>query len=228
VDGEEVKKEQLNERVKPEDIESVNILKNEEATKAYGEKGKKGVILIRTKAKKDPVIVSGVQKGKSVSSKSTATINRIVAGIIIDQDTRKPISGVKVYSSELGFETTTDKNGYYMIHLSKQATVLPRIFMTHPQYLSAMMFDGSYNKQTDIDHTLVLFMGMHKGNPKNTVEYTTSSMAQQYTLNTNKVPGYEQLSEILTQWLERYDRQRDRAQAEDYIDRVDVKEGVMN
>ena len=309
LDGEEVKKEQLNERVKPENIESVNVLKNEEAIKAYGEKGKKGVILIRTKAQKDPVIVSGVQvppgkiiifksdhgylysnepfhgiyiidgneyseqeykalqfdpnkaknvncyskgqetvnlfgergrngvmvistqetrPGKSVTSKSTVTINRTVAGIIIDQETRKPIAGVKVYSTELGFETTTDKNGYYLIHINKQATVLPRIFMTHPQYLSAMMFDGSYDKQSDIDHTLVLFMGMHKGNPKSTKETTTSSMAQQYTLTTNKTPGYEQVNEILGEWLKQYDHQRDRAQAEEYIDRVDVKEGVMN
>ncbi len=309
LDGEEVKKEQLNERVKPEDIESVHVLKNEEATKAYGEKGKKGVILIRTKAQKDPVIVSGVQvppgkiiifksdhgylysnepfhgiyiidgneyseqeykalqfdpntarnvncyskgqgtvnlfgergrngvmvistqetrPGKSVTSKSTVTINRTVAGIIIDQETRKPISGVKVYSSELGFETTTDKNGYYFIHLNKQATILPRIFMTHPQYLTAMMFDGSYDKQTDIEHTLVLFMGMQKGNPNNTTKYTTSSLAQQYTLTTNKTPGYEQVNEILNQWLEKYDHQRDRAQADEYIDRVKVNEGIMN
>jgi len=69
---------------------------------------------------------------------------------------------------------------------------------------------------------------MHKGNPNSTKEFTTSSMAQQYTLTTNKTPGYEQVNEILTQWLEKYDHQRDRAQAEEYIDRVDTKEGVMN
>jgi hypothetical protein len=112
--------------------------------------------------------------------------------------------------------------------MNKQPTVLPRIFMTHPQYLSAMAFDGSFDKQKDIDHTLVLFMGMHKGNPNSTKEFTTSSMAQQYTLTTNKTPGYEQVNEILTQWLEKYDHQRDRAHAEEYIDMVDVNEGIMN
>jgi hypothetical protein len=135
-----------------------------------------------------------------------------------------------VYSSELDFETSTDKNGYYFVQIKKAATVLPRIYMTHPQYLSAMMFDGSYGKETDKDHTLVLFMGMHKGDPKNITQHTTSSMAQQYTLTTNKTPGYDQVNEILKQWLNRYDLQKSQAQVqkEKYIDRVNAKDGQMN
>lgn len=41
--------EELNESIKPEDIESVNVLKGESAIKKYGEKGRDGVVEITTK-----------------------------------------------------------------------------------------------------------------------------------------------------------------------------------
>lgn len=53
IDGVEFTKDSkdLNEVLKPEDIESVNVLKDDAAIKAYGEKGKNGVVII-TKMKK--------------------------------------------------------------------------------------------------------------------------------------------------------------------------------
>jgi TonB-dependent SusC/RagA subfamily outer membrane receptor len=46
VDGKEVSSI---ENIKPEDIESISVLKDNSAIQLYGEKGKNGVILITTK-----------------------------------------------------------------------------------------------------------------------------------------------------------------------------------
>ncbi|MFD0991347.1 M56 family metallopeptidase [Mariniflexile jejuense] len=50
IDGKEVKKEDVD-KLNPDDIASINVLKDETATKNYGEKGKNGVIEITTKKK---------------------------------------------------------------------------------------------------------------------------------------------------------------------------------
>lgn len=50
IDGKEATIEEVN-SLNPDMIESVNVLKGNDATKAYGEKGKNGVILIKTKIK---------------------------------------------------------------------------------------------------------------------------------------------------------------------------------
>ena len=49
VDGIETNVEVVNATVKPEEIASMSVLKGEQATAVYGEKGKSGVILITTK-----------------------------------------------------------------------------------------------------------------------------------------------------------------------------------
>ncbi len=48
LDGEEVSQEKINE-LNPATIESIDVLKDENAVKAYGERGRKGVIVIKTK-----------------------------------------------------------------------------------------------------------------------------------------------------------------------------------
>ena len=50
IDGKEATIDEVN-QLNPDMIESVNVLKGDDATKAYGEKGKNGVILIKTKIK---------------------------------------------------------------------------------------------------------------------------------------------------------------------------------
>jgi bla regulator protein BlaR1 len=50
IDGKEVSKEVLVD-LKPDTIESVNVLKGKSETETYGDKGKNGVILITTKKK---------------------------------------------------------------------------------------------------------------------------------------------------------------------------------
>lgn len=51
VDGKETPEEQIIKDLKPEDIDSVNVLKNKSAIEKYGEKGKDGVIEISLKKK---------------------------------------------------------------------------------------------------------------------------------------------------------------------------------
>ena len=53
VDGKIVAVENIEEAAKPENIESVSILKGEAAIAAYGDQGKNGVVLIKTKKQKD-------------------------------------------------------------------------------------------------------------------------------------------------------------------------------
>lgn len=48
VDGKEIKKDELN-QLNPDDIDSINVLKDESAVKIYGEKGRNGVIIINRK-----------------------------------------------------------------------------------------------------------------------------------------------------------------------------------
>jgi TonB family protein len=48
LDGKEIKKEELN-QLEPGTIETVTVLKDNEAVKIYGEKGRDGIIIIKTK-----------------------------------------------------------------------------------------------------------------------------------------------------------------------------------
>jgi len=63
LDGVQITKEALS-QVKPDQIESIDILKGKSATAAYGEKGKNGAVLINTKGKagKEDVVAVGYGK----------------------------------------------------------------------------------------------------------------------------------------------------------------------
>jgi TonB family protein len=52
LDGKEIKRYELN-QIEPDTIDSINVLKDKEAINIYGEKGKGGVIIIRTKVVKE-------------------------------------------------------------------------------------------------------------------------------------------------------------------------------
>jgi hypothetical protein len=93
VDGDEMKKEEFNEKIKAENIESIYILKVEEATKLYGDKGKKGVMIIRTKAKTYPVIVSGVNTKPSKSDPGKFAIFKSDKGTIYGNE---PFHGIYI------------------------------------------------------------------------------------------------------------------------------------
>lgn len=49
LDGKEITKSDLNEKINPKDIDNISVLKDESATKIYGEKAKNGVVVITSK-----------------------------------------------------------------------------------------------------------------------------------------------------------------------------------
>lgn len=54
LDGKEITKDDLNGKITPDEIENINILKDESAVKIYGEKAKNGVVLITSKKAAEP------------------------------------------------------------------------------------------------------------------------------------------------------------------------------
>lgn len=77
LDGKEMPYATMN-SITPEDMESVNILKDTAATLKYGEKGKNGAIIIETKKEEN-------QSGLSDSSKVTRTFKGTVSGILVQE-----------------------------------------------------------------------------------------------------------------------------------------------
>ena len=76
------------ENIPPETIESVNVLKNESATKLYGEKGKNGVVLITSK------------KDKTAIGNKNEEVQVIGYGKIQNENqNNQPNSGFKIRSS---------------------------------------------------------------------------------------------------------------------------------
>lgn len=61
LDGKEITPEELN-RMNPDSIKSFSILGNKEAIDSYGEKGKKGVVLISTKKQEAPKKLKQIAK----------------------------------------------------------------------------------------------------------------------------------------------------------------------
>lgn len=64
--------------LQPQDIESIVVLKDKNATKAYGKKGKNGVIEIKTKAKKTKDKVKKKEKFKESKSASNGTFRVLI------------------------------------------------------------------------------------------------------------------------------------------------------
>lgn len=63
MNGVGITKEEMD-KINPDDIESVNVLKGEQATRLYGEKGKNGVVIITPKGEKAVVpLQEGMNKG---------------------------------------------------------------------------------------------------------------------------------------------------------------------
>lgn len=71
IDGKIAVKDEMS-SIKPEDIVTIDVLKNASATAIYGEKGKNGVVLIKTK--KNFRIEFEADKGKSISDEVYTTV----------------------------------------------------------------------------------------------------------------------------------------------------------
>lgn len=102
-------------KINPNQIESVTVLKNAADTKAYGEKGKNGVILIRTKNGRSQVVTSVGGKAKPMEDGSY----RIFNSEKIKVSSTEPFDGIyvvdgKKYSASafkaLGFDPNSAKS----------------------------------------------------------------------------------------------------------------------
>ncbi|VBB45644.1 Peptidase M56 BlaR1 (modular protein) [uncultured Paludibacter sp.] len=88
LDGKEITGDEMI-KIKPEDIDNVNVLKSEPATKVYGEKGKNGVVIIKRKGH--------LIDSNSPVDNSTAPIY-IVDGIPTDKEKVSSIDGKEIAS----------------------------------------------------------------------------------------------------------------------------------
>ena len=96
------------EDIDPKTIESMNVLKDEMATKKYGEQGKDGVIEITTKEKPIYVVDGTILKGKNIEDIDPNTIESI--------DVLRGETATKLYGDQ-------GKNGVVSIHLKKEKEV---------------------------------------------------------------------------------------------------------
>ncbi|BAX82004.1 TonB-dependent receptor plug domain-containing protein [Labilibaculum antarcticum] len=118
LDGEKIYREEMD-QIKPESIESMNVIKGEQAIKKYGKKGTNGVIEITSKiqsSKNAPVVkIKGasinnplyIVDGKKISAKKA---NKINPDDIESMDVLKGENAIKKYGEEA-------KNGVIVITL---------------------------------------------------------------------------------------------------------------
>jgi len=128
IDGVESSAAVLN-KIKPEQIESISVLKNESATSVYGEKGENGVILITTKANsQSPTGLFNIRQGQQPIGKTMRRILRdspppliIIDGeessATIDELDPKEIESISVLKNETATSVYGDKgkNGVILI-----------------------------------------------------------------------------------------------------------------
>lgn len=110
VDGKEVKDiDNLN----PEEIEKIEVLKDQSATAAYGDKGKNGVILITTKEKKikgNPLVIVDGQEYKSMEEANIPP-EEIASISVLKGETASPkIYGEKAKDGVIIINTKTKYN----------------------------------------------------------------------------------------------------------------------
>ena len=111
VNGKEVPKDVM-EALDPDKIESVSVLKGENATKMYGEKGKNGVLSITLKP----------QTNSTVYAKNPITDAINVRGTVKDE-TGKPMIGASVLLEGTTFGTISDADGNFVINAPEGATL---------------------------------------------------------------------------------------------------------
>ncbi|MDR1380270.1 MAG: carboxypeptidase regulatory-like domain-containing protein [Tannerella sp.] len=118
VDGE--RQDSLSKEIKPEDIQSLSILKAANATAVYGEEGRNGVILVTTKANKDK-------------------LPDMVRGIVKDGD-GKPIQNASVGNPASEETVLTDENGKFSLRTAPGSI---RITVSHEDYSTTTVGCGS-------------------------------------------------------------------------------------
>ncbi|RKR85503.1 TonB family protein [Mucilaginibacter gracilis] len=136
--------------IRPEDIKSVDVLKDAKASAIYGSRASNGVVVINTKSGaglNEHAAASGLVDANAYrNSDSTANkqaklrsipINgdailktaRIVKGQVVDKDSRQPLPGVTVTVNGTKTSTQTDLNGRFIIRLPMPKAVLDVSFI---------------------------------------------------------------------------------------------------
>ncbi len=128
LDGVVITKKKMDE-VPSDQIESVNVLKGENATKNYGEKGKDGVILVTSK-KGDNAKNTGVSIRSTGNSTIPDNVLFIVDGVTYDKDAMKSLNPDRIESMDvLKNESATKlygekgKNGVIIITTKKNVSI---------------------------------------------------------------------------------------------------------
>lgn len=91
-------------QISPDEIESVTVLKGDNAVKVYGERARDGVILVTLK------------------EYTTGKINDkfIVKGKVIDDATGKPVQAASIVILKTTIGTVTDMNGEFLLQVDKE------------------------------------------------------------------------------------------------------------
>lgn len=105
IDGKESTAKKL-EKLDPDKIKTINVLKDDAASKKYGDKGKNGVIEISTK------------KSKTLNNNSNTKIAFTVSGKVTNNE-GKSLPGIKITNKNSGYTTATDFGGNYTIKVTK-------------------------------------------------------------------------------------------------------------
>ena len=110
VDGTEIKSvENLN----PEEIERIEVLKDQSATAVYGDKGKNGVILITTKEKKikgNPLVIVDGQEYKSMEEANVPPEDIVSISVLKGETASPKIYGEKAKDGVIVINTKTKYN----------------------------------------------------------------------------------------------------------------------
>jgi TonB family protein len=131
VDGKEITKSEM-EKIDPDKIESIDVLKNKEFTKKYGEKGKDGVVLITLKKEEQTSQTFKVQSNSPLKFGDANSFGKqpliIVDGVIEMQDVNnippETIESINVLKKESLTKIYGDKgkNGVILITTKKGAS----------------------------------------------------------------------------------------------------------
>lgn len=134
VDGQEITKNELD-TISPKNIESISVLKDDSATRLYGDKGKDGVIIVeRKKQKRSGIVINdtGIKDGKSPLIIVDGEDAGNSALKEIDPNTIKSVNVIKDESAISKYGEKA-KNGVIEITLKKEGEEVTAI---HPDSLN--------------------------------------------------------------------------------------------
>lgn len=124
VDGKEISSVVF-QSLNPDKIESISVLKGEQAKQVYGEKGKNGVILVTLKVKEAPAVTDAKQFDEVVVvGYGTQSPGLIKTTGTVKDESGKPVVGASVLIEGTTTGTITDADGRFVINAPKNSKLL--------------------------------------------------------------------------------------------------------